>query len=453
MSDDRKNKLIALGPAVLADALLEASHQHDFVHDKIDQLISTPQESINRFKKKLSSLKRSTRFISWRNIFEFSHELEMLLQNLKVGIQDPDVGLELISDFYKTDSSIFERCDDSNGLLSSVYRYDAKNLFQEFASRCSNKSRVANTILNLSLNNDYGVRDTIIECAYICLPESEIRIMIENLQARVTEGSNEYERRHILFLIESLASQIKDAELFEETRIASWGKLNSAACIDISRVYFESGKTEIALGWLNKIPENDTFKSHEKNKLLEEIYRKQGNTKKLIELLRNKLKSHHSMDNLNSFLEIVGKDQSTAVIRNSVNFISNDREFTASNMQFLIDILKIDDAEKYLLNRSEKLNGEFYTTLLPLAEAMDANKRYLAASLIYRRLLRSILKRGYTKAYPHGVRYLKLLDDLAMNVVDWKKFPDHKAFKNSIIAAHGRKKSFWSKYNIDMPVQ
>ena len=49
------------------------------------------------------------------------------------------------------------------------------------------------------------------------------------------------------------------------------------------------------------------------------------------------------------------------------------------------------------------------------------------------------MERGYTKAYPHGIRYLNKLDKLAVNISDWKKFNHHEAFKEQIIQAHGRK--------------
>jgi hypothetical protein len=77
---------------------------------------------------------------------------------------------------------------------------------------------------------------------------------------------------------------------------------------------------------------------------------------------------------------------------------------------------------------------------------MESEKRHLAASLIYGSLLMSILERGYTKAYPHGMRYLKRLDHLAATISDWKNYNHHEAFKEQIIEAHGRKRSFWSKY-------
>lgn len=81
-----------------------------------------------------------------------------------------------------------------------------------------------------------------------------------------------------------------------------------------------------------------------------------------------------------------------------------------------------------------------------MAEQMESEERYLASSLVYRSLLVSILDRGFTKAYPHAVRYLKKLDKMSKYVDDWKKFNCHIVFKEQIMQAHRRKHSFWSKY-------
>lgn len=83
---------------------------------------------------------------------------------------------------------------------------------------------------------------------------------------------------------------------------------------------------------------------------------------------------------------------------------------------------------------------------MSLANEMEAENRYLVTSLIFRGLLVSILKRGYTKAYPYGIIYLRKLDKLAVRVSNWKECGHHEAFKNQIFEEHGRKRSFWSKY-------
>lgn len=71
----------------------------------------------------------------------------------------------------------------------------------------------------------------------------------------------------------------------------------------------------------------------------------------------------------------------------------------------------------------------------------------LAASLIYRSLLDSIMERKKTMAYGYGAHYLKKLDALAEGISDWQGVPDHQAFMTEFRAQHGRKYSFWDRYD------
>jgi hypothetical protein len=66
MDESRRQKLIDLGAETLAEALLGLAVHSDTVDDLIERLIATPAENIQQFKRKLSSLKRSRRFVDWR---------------------------------------------------------------------------------------------------------------------------------------------------------------------------------------------------------------------------------------------------------------------------------------------------------------------------------------------------------------------------------------------------
>jgi hypothetical protein len=448
LESNRKQKLIDLGPDALADALLNLAVHSNEVDDLIEQLIATPKENVQRFKKKLSGLKHSRRFIDWRGSASFARELEMLLQDLKSGVDDPITGVELVAAFYEADNTIFEMCDDSSGNIGDVFRYDAKDLFVDYASRCADKQKIADIILKVNQKDNYGIRDTLIDCAGECLPEEVIRTMIMTFQKRADKEKDEYGKRHHLMLIESLARQIMDAKLFERTRIASWGKLSTAALVDIARVYLESGDIETAHSCLKKIPKGETFQAYERDKLLLEIYQKQDDSEKLTELLYQKFRSYHSTDTLQALLDVIGHNKRDDVINDEARQILKTDRLQESDAEFLIAVGKIDEAEAYLLKRADQLDGNHYGSLLSLAEAMEAENRHLVTSLIYRSLLISILERGYTKAYPRGVSYLKNLDKLATSVTDWKEFNHHDAFKEQIIQAHGRKRSFWSKYEV-----
>ncbi len=446
MTDAKKQKLIALGTDALAEALLALAIHSDEADNLVERLTATPAENVRRFKKNLTRLKHSRRVIDWRGSAGFSRELEMLLQDVKAGGNDPLTGVELVAAFYEADSTIFEMCDDSSGNIGEVFRYDAKELFVDYAAHCNDKEKIANIILKLNQKDDYGIRDTLIKCAGEYLPEAVMRKMIDTLQKRAEKEINEHGKRHHLRLIESLARQIKDAELFEKTRIASWGKLSTAAYIDIAQVYLESSDVKTAHSWLKKIPENETFQAYERDKLLLEIYQKQGDFEKLTDLLCRKFRSYHSLDTLQALLDVIGQNKRDVVIADEIAQIQKTDSLRESDAEFLIALGKIDEAEAYLLQRADQLDGNRYGILLSLAESMETENRYLAASLIYRSLLNAILERGYANAYPHGVRYLKKLDKLAVTIFDWNKFDHHDAFKERIMQAHGRKQSFWSKY-------
>ena len=145
---------------------------------------------------------------------------------------------------------------------------------------------------------------------------------------------------------------------------------------------------------------------------------------------------------------MIGHDKRDEVVADEVATDSGGRLTPGNGCEFLIAVGKIDEAEDYLLKRANQLDGNLYGSLLSLAKAMESENRHLVTSLIYRSLLISNLKRGYTKAYQHGIRYLKKLDKLAVTVTDWKKFKNHETFKEQIFQAHGRKQSFWSKYEV-----
>jgi hypothetical protein len=113
--------------------------------------------------------------------------------------------------------------------------------------KCQDKDWLGQLVFELTIKDDYGVRDILIDCAGEYLPESKMRELIARYQAAAGKESGNYRKRQWLSRVESLARQTKDAPLFEKIRLASWGKLNSGACLDIARVHLDSGDAKTAL--------------------------------------------------------------------------------------------------------------------------------------------------------------------------------------------------------------
>jgi hypothetical protein len=446
MAADRRKKLTALGADVLADGLLELAERIEVVDDMVDRLIATPRENIQRYKAKLADLKRKQRFISWRESAAFAHELEMLLADLKAGVDDPHTGVELVAAFYQADGDIFEQCDDSDGNVGNVFQFNARELFVSYASNCQDKQWLSGLVFDLCRKDDYGVRDTLIDCTGQYLPESEIRNLIERFQAAAGDEAKDYWKHHYLSCVQSLARQVKDAPLFEQTRLASSGNPSSAACIDIARVYLESGDAQTALSWLQRTPAEDHHHKHDQDHLLLEIYGRTGDKDKQTEVAWRIFRRHRSARALSELLTIIGQGQKDAVVAGEVADILEEKRFSHSDAMFLVETGHPDAVEAYLLDRAGKLDGDFYHGLLPLAEAMETGGRSLCASIIYRALLDSILRRAQSKAYDHGVSYLQKLDILAPAVSDWRGFGNHDVYVKHLRTQHARKRSFWPRY-------
>jgi hypothetical protein len=409
-------------------------------------MLSTTSDNIKRFKSKIAGLKCSKRFVRWGESARLAQDLMALLSDLKDVKPEPCLGTELIVSFYKTDNATLGRCDDSSGHVGDVYRFDAKDLFLFYATCCNDKDWLEELVVRLNHEDGYGIRDTLVDCAAQYLPEPNLRSMIAKFQTQADKEHEEHAKRHWLYRVESLARQVKDAPLYERTRIAAWGRTPTAACIDISRVYLESGDAQTALSWLERVHEDETFMEDERDKLLLDIHGELGNSEKQKQIAHRIFRRHRSTKSLQDLLDVVGRHNQESIVAEELASITANSKLALTDAAFLMEINLINEAESYILNRADQLNGDHYYSLLPLAQTLEAQEKYLSATLIYRALLESILKKARSKIYHHGVRYLRKLDLLAKTIQDWQEFDNHDQYSKQLREKHFRKKSFWARY-------
>jgi len=171
-NDNLRERLIQLGSERLADALLELAVRSDGADDMVKRMTASPMENAKRFKAKLAGLKRTRRFIDWRGASGFARELEDMLADLEAGVDDPETGVETVAAFFEADQHVFEQCDDSSGSIGDVFRCAACDLFVRYASRCVDKARLVDRLLELHGHDDYGVRDVLIDSVHRFLPRN-----------------------------------------------------------------------------------------------------------------------------------------------------------------------------------------------------------------------------------------------------------------------------------------
>jgi hypothetical protein len=419
---------------------------HPIAHNKGRPEDSRTTRAIRRFKARLAEAKRRSYYLdSWQTAV-IADDLHAALMELNEAVIDPRKGVELVADFFRADEVFYSGFDDSYGALSQVYTFDARDLFVHFASACNDKPWIANLILELQHNDDYGVRVCLFDVAAQYLPESVMRDLVENLWTLAHAEPTPYRQCKWLYLIQSLARQLHDPKLFETATRATTQEIYPAQCIDIAKVYFESGDAAAALSWLNRIPLDERFEADERDELLLAVYKKLRNRKAAAETAWRIFRRCRSEETFKQLLKIIGTEKRQQILDEETNLILQSPGISLTDAEFLIGCGKIEEAENYLLTRATKLDGSDYFSILPLAEAMEREERFLAATVLYRALLESILERAISKYYGYGVRYLRKLDELAPLVKHWRTFTPHQEYFLQLLDDHARKWSFWGRY-------
>lgn len=204
---------------------------------EITQSTEGPGNQQAYFKRSLSRFRTSKRFYPRRSASELAGKLVAFLKDLRTTVQAPKTGISLLVAFYRTDEVIFNRCDDSDGLVGDVYRNDAQALFIHYAQQCSEKKWLIEQVLDLFGADNYGVRDVLMKCASNYLPNELLATVIDRIWLLAEETGDSC----WFFALESLANQLGDPVLFEKVKLKHWPAGNAACCFEIARQYFRTG--------------------------------------------------------------------------------------------------------------------------------------------------------------------------------------------------------------------
>jgi hypothetical protein len=445
VEDNRREKLVGLGSEKLADALLELADRSDAAVALIDRLTSSKEEIVKNFKAKLAGLKRAKRFIERRDARQLAERLENMLIDLASAEADAITGIELLRNLYACDSSVFARCDDSYGSVGDFFKYSAGVLFVEYAERIDDKDYLCNLLFDLYEEDDYGVRAILLDKAHLYLNEENMRKLSDRMWERCKDEEDKYKRWHWTSGVASIARQLEDPVVFEKAYKKSWPVLHNKALLDIATVYLKAGEPRIALDRVQRIESLEMHRVGEKDQLLLSIYKELGDDGKTTETAWRIFRRERSGHALEELLKVIGDEEGERIINGETEAVMASARLSYSDVSFLVQVGKLEEAEAYLIKHYDSLDGDVYFVLKPLAETLE-DESPLGATLLYRALLDSILSRAVSKYYNHGIRYLKKLDLLGGLIDDWKGLRPHEEYKAEIQATHGRKRSFWSKY-------
>jgi hypothetical protein len=130
--DDILKKLAAAGAYVLADELLRLADLDEGAAKAVNRLISSPAACLDAYRNFLRNVERiddREDYFDWRETRALAMQIRDALLDLRAAELEPKQGVEMVVEFLEAGPSIIEFCDDSNAEISTLFMYDASELF------------------------------------------------------------------------------------------------------------------------------------------------------------------------------------------------------------------------------------------------------------------------------------------------------------------------------------
>jgi hypothetical protein len=189
---ERKELLSKLGTEVMSDILLDFASCYEEVNYCVNWMLVAPEERLAVVKAKIAGLYKIQDYIDWRHAGELENKLYDILGDIKSLNPSPEIGLELVVEFFRTDSHVFEICDsDMTGI---IYGNDAAELFMEFGKQCEQKDFIIELLLELLKDDNYSVRGDILVHAGEFLSLTELKILFRKIQIELDDPCASYLR-------------------------------------------------------------------------------------------------------------------------------------------------------------------------------------------------------------------------------------------------------------------
>jgi hypothetical protein len=183
--------LEALGAERLAELLVEVSTGNAGVKRRIRlelASLQSPDQVAKEIRKRLSTIARSRSFVDWQNRRDLVDDLEAQRRAIvqQVAKVDPTEGLDLMWRFMALANSVFARCDDSSGTVSSIFHAACHDLGEMAQTAKVSSEELAERTFNTLIDNDCGQYDELIAVLIPALGPTGL----DQLKGRFLEFSN-----------------------------------------------------------------------------------------------------------------------------------------------------------------------------------------------------------------------------------------------------------------------
>ena len=466
--------LETLGAERLAELLIEISTGSAVAKRRLRLELAgaqSPKEAGREVAKRLTSIARARSFVNWQNRKPLVTDLESQLRAIKEQIApaDPAEGLALTWRFMQVATPLFERCDDSSGIVIGVF-HDACALLGEIALAAGTPPEaLAAAAVEALRDNGYGQYDGLIAILTPALGAEglgHLKQRIEMLAATpvpvlpkgeweaVGYGSGGATYAHqmaeqsrqsmVRMALKDIADAMGDVDAFIAQYDPATRKVPKIAA-EIAARLLAAGRAEDALGFIERAElDKSRWVPHEwqaaRLEVLEALSRNDEAQAFRMECFQRSLDADH----LRAYLKRLADFDDVDAEEKAMTYVM-DYPAVLSALQFLIQWPALNRAALLIEQRSSELNGDHYEILTPAAEALSA-RFPLAATLALRAMIDFTLGAAKSSRYQHAARHLAECDALASQIEDFGTVEPLATYVARLRRDHGRKSGFWGHF-------
>ncbi len=469
--------LAALGAERLAELLLELA-QGDAAskrHLRLELASRSGGDHVSaEIRKRLATIAKAKSFVDWHKVRALAKDLETQRAAIMkhVAPTRPADALDLLWRLLEIAPSIYERCDDSNGMIGDIMDEALDNLGEVAQAANLAPEKLAERVFAGVCDNGYAQFDGLIEVLAEALGKVGLGLLkakFEALPSVPPARAKGQERRVIAIssrgpiyeddyagarharMVRSALTEIADALGDVDgyaARFSEGEQANPAIAADIAARLLAAGRAQEAMAALSRVDpdfeKGRRWPDWEKVRIdtLEAMGRSAEAQDERWAIFERDLNADYLADFLRrvpDFDDEEAENRALAYARAYAGF----HQALAFLVNWSNQAVAHGVAAELIVERHGELDGDHYWLLTPAADALD--QRYpLVATLMLRAMIDFALDKARSTRYGHAARHLQTCVYLSKRIDDWVGHPDHEAYLANLKLRHGRKTAFWN---------
>lgn len=445
-----REQLVQQDSARLTDFILNLATSYDDVYQAVKILAQRddPKALVKSIRARLSGLKRSTRYYTWRDADVLENKLDTVLDLTRDEVLpvQPNKAVELLGAFIELDEYVFEHADDSSGTFGMVFR-NAAELFAQACKASGDAKLCAKWFHRLTEKNAYGARDCIFDYAATILSKTYLDALIDDWWQRYAQSnkSNSYDSETLSLSCQlgQVAKSAGNAELYAKVKLeGQTPETFPRVALDVAQFYLDLGRPKEALAYLPKSDHRST--QSETRSLLIKIQDAMGDSSAALENRLHTFKESPSKQAADDYLTHLPAGQRPEA-QAQLRAIIDQGDYTwHQKTSYYIDWGDLPTAATIIEANPLAAAAANYYTQSDFAKALGKTHAR-ASTILLRGAVEQTLAQAKSKYYPHAVRYIKQLIELQNSITEWGPLETHTDWFANMIDRHARKSSFIKK--------